>query len=303
MKLKTVLSLIALLLYISNSISFVLNEKSYQEEAQNWVASYIYNKDNGLLIPQKDLQLIANLCYFSFQRSYATLQAQQKALSLLSAVWNGWQNITHTRLDPSQETPHTISTTEKKISSIDFWYLHDKHYSVGKTYAHTVETVVNSDILITTKALSAVKKIRSESRAIVAQALINIRKLLGKLFHDPTKKSISCSCKKGFELLNHLWSYIPQLALSSFLKADTLNNRMSQDGWIVLHTVQDVGTKTWKAIEEARASFYLAHCNALYTVFAQSGIKTSNRQIIFDQNGIIPKLNRSKTLPFPLLSL
>jgi len=287
------------LFFISCSNAFVLNEKSFQEDAQSWVNSYIWNEHNGLLIPKEDLQLIANLCYFSFQRSHATLKAQQHALLLLSALWNGWQNVAHTRLDPSKNVPHAISNTEKKLSAKDFWMLHDQHYTIGKAYSKTVETIVNSDALITTKALNGVKNMRSQARGVVAQALVDVRKLLGKLFHDPAKKSVPI--KKGFELLNHLWAYIPQLAVYSFAEADKLNNRVSEDGWMVLHTVQDVGSKTWNAIEEARASFYLAHYNALYKPFAQAEVEIQYRQIMFDQHGLLPKTKQSKPLPIPLL--
>jgi len=290
--------LAALSICATISHGFVLNEKTFQKESQQWIETYIWNKQKGLMIPKEDLQMIANLCYFSFQRSHATLKAQQKALRLLSTIWNGWQNIAHTRLDPSQNTPHTIKQAEKNLSCPEFWTLHDEHRTLGKTYSHTVEIIVDAEAVTTVKALNAIKTMRSESRAVVAQALVDIKKLLGKLFHEPAKKSTSC--KKGLELLNYLWDYIPKLALLSFSEADKLNNKVSQDGWTVLHTIQDVSSRTWQALEEARASFYLARYNALYKVFVET--KTP-RLILFDQSGLILRPSESNLLPMPLLGL
>jgi len=285
-----------LLLCTTLAVSIELNEKTFQKEADAWVADHIWNEQKGLMVPQEDLQLITNLCYFSFHRSYATLKAQENALALLSSLWNGWQNITHTRLDPSKDTPHVIEEKEKQLSSAEFWDLHDQHRVYGQTYAHAVDIVVDSDALTTVKALNAVKTLRSESRAVVAEALVSVRKLLGKLFHNPTKKS--APLQKGFELLNYLWDYIPQLALLSFTEADKLNNKVSEDGWAVLHTIQDVSTRTWQAIEEGRASFYLARYNALAAVFEHTGIAG---HVLFDQHGLILAPDDTQLLEMPIL--
>jgi len=296
---KKILIVFVFLFFSYTNSAFILNEKSYQEDAQAWIETYIFNDNDGLLIPEKDLQLIANLCYFSFLRSHATLKAQQQALALLTALWNGWQNIAHTRLDPSKDTPHTITDAEKKLSIADFWTLHNQHRTIGQTYTHAVNTIVDSDILETTKALNAVTSLRSQARAVVVQALVDVRKLLGKLFHDPGKKSVSL--QKGFELLNHLWADIPKLAVYSFAEADQINNKVSEDGWTILHTIQDVGCKTWKALEEARASFYLAHYNALRGVFAQAHIDASFEQILLNQEGLLEKQSGTKILPTQLI--
>lgn len=291
---KKVILLVIALLHTTWTKCFILNPKTFQNEAKQWVASYIWTEKDGLLIPEKDLLLIVNLCYFSFQRSYATLKAQESALTLFSTIWKGWENITHTRLDPSKNIPHEITEDQKQCLRSDFWTLHDNHIKKGQTYSHAVNAIVHSDALTTVKALNAVKKMRSDARGVMAEALVSVRKLLGHLFYTTTKKKPIP--KKKLELLSFLCDYIPQVAMLSFSQADTLNNKISSDGWSVLHTVQDVGVKTWQAVEEARTSFYLAHYNALTKVFSQTKILP---KILFGQSGQILDPDNQKTLEMP----
>jgi len=278
-----------LLFFNSNTAKpFSLDTTHDKTQTNKWIKGYLY--DGKLLIPEEDLQLIANLCYFSFQRSHLTLKAQARALKTMSSVWNGWQNIAQTRLNPSKIAPHKIAQQEK--SSEKFWSLHDAHQNIGAAYAHAVNAIVDTELLKTTKAAKAVSVMRSQARAVVAQALVDVRTLLGNLFQ--TKKGI---VKKGVALFDYLKSYLPQLAVFSFSEANTLNNVVSEDGWSVLFTIQKIGARTWRAIEEARASFYLARYNGLIKVMSKNNLPKKYFEILFDHEGVLLSNDGKKYLP------
>jgi len=58
--------------------------------------------------------------------------------------------------------------------------------------------------------------------------------------------------------------------------------------------VQSVGAKTWQAIEQARASFYMAHYEQVAAIIETLTIKAP---VMFDTNGLIPEKKRTKKLP------
>jgi len=269
-----------------------IDKTEYQKQALSWIQKHVYNKNQGLLVPDKDLQLIANLCYFSFMRSYCTLKAQEKALETLESVWNGWQNIAQTRLNPSDRVPHPIKPQQKKQTTNKFWALHDEHHTIGKTYTQAVEDMVNGEALSSAGALKAVQAVRSSARSIVASALCRVQTHLNSLLHGLIGKK----SKKGFSWLSHLWNYVPQLAVKSFAQADALNNTVSEESWQAVLKMQHIGSQTWRAIEEARGSFYLAHYEAVLHVMEKENIAQQYKTIVFDTDGLIPEGKRKKAL-------
>jgi len=267
---------------------------SLKKQTNEWTEKYIYNEHDGLLIPHEDLQLIANLCYVSFQRSHFTLEAQACALKTLSSVWNGWQNIAQTRLTPAKQTPHTISEKEKNFLKT-FWNLHGKQQKSAKAYAYAVDAIVDTEMLRTTIASTAVSVMRSQARSIVAQALVDVKKLLGDLFFTSQKKGILA--EKALNLLDHLKTYIPQLAVYSFSEADTISTYASEDGWKALYTIQDVGVKTWEAIENARAEFYRSRYNSVVDIIKKNKLPKSCFEILFYEDGAIIYNKKPTYLP------
>ncbi|MCK5632251.1 hypothetical protein KAH94_00720 [bacterium] len=226
--------------------SFNITEEIYKKSAKKWIQNYIYNETNKLMVTKQDLQALENLCFISYQRSFITLKAQKAALESLTSVWQGWQNIAQNRLDPAKKIPHLIDQ-EKKTQTL-FWKLHDEYALIGTEYTKTIEKIVDGDHLKTLKAAKAVDQLRAQARAVVAQSLINIQSLLGKLFYTPKK-----------HLLGDLLNYIPHYAMNSFIQANNINNKFSEESWNVLKAIQTVGAQTWEKIEEGRASYYLAH--------------------------------------------
>lgn len=290
-------------LIATQASAFTIDATAYKKQAHSWVSTYLHN-DNNLMVSQENFQLIANLCYFSLQRSLNTLEAQDQAIKSLTLFWNGWQNIAQRRLDPSHTLPNQIADTEKKETPELFWKLHDEHQKIGTTYTHAVNNIVHDSVLTSAQALKSVQEIRESSRAVVAQALLDVKSYLGDLFYlpknkkitDETVKELTSTGHKGASLLDHIWTYIPQLAMYSFVNADKLNNEVSEEAWEILKKVQDVGIRTWQAIEEGRASFYLAHYKAILEVMAKIGLPEKYRTVLFDEHGIIPENDRTTLL-------
>jgi len=299
---KTLLFLVTIMLVTTKTKTLTLDDTPHHQQAQTWAATYLYNESTGtLMITHKELQLITNLCYFSLQRSLATLNGQTAARNALTHVWHGWQNIAHTRLDPSKQLPHIITQQEKEQTIKQFWSMHDHCRLVGTTYTHAVKTVVQENTLKTASALRAVQLLRESTRALIAQALTDIRSYLDILFYDPRKSSGLITRKnKIFSFLDYIWDYVPKLAVYSFSEADVLNNTVSEETWKTLEAIQQVSSQTWQAIEKARGSFYLAHYKVLHTIMEHADIDNRYKTIMFDQYGIIAKNKRNKKLPPPL---
>ncbi len=298
---KNTLLIAALFLSSNNTCaSFTLDDSPYRKEACTWAHSYLCDEQNKLLVSQEDLMLIANLCYLSFMRSYCTLKAQDISLQAVSSIWKGWQNIAQTRLNPSHKTPYEISTQNKELTGEVFWKAHDEHRTMGAAYAQATQAIVHDHGLNTVKAATGTDDMRSRARAVMAQALLDVRAYLGTMFRtqDAEKTKGVMDLWKGFCFIKHLASYVSQLALTSFTQAEELNNSVGDAGWGALESVQSVGAQTWRAIEQARASFYLAHYETISELIQTHKLKVP---LMFDANGLIPEKKRTKKLPMHLV--
>lgn len=280
-----------------------------EQQAQDWIYTYIFTKDGNPCISDFDMQCIANLVYFSWLRSAITLQAQEQALNTINIIWKGWQNIAQTRLDPSGDLPYVILPEHKNETITLFWEAVNLHKSIGMIYSYTVKMILDKQIL-TPLALDAVADLRNRSRSEVIASLTDIRKQLGEFFHI---KSISTNdnsitldpdfeqkeCKKSTNILDYIYAYIPQLALNSFVEANELNNIVSEEGWNALSTIQEIGNKTWKAIEDARCEFYHAYYSMLIAALKKYKRPDSCMPVMFDEKGFIDKTEQHECLPDP----
>jgi hypothetical protein len=297
--LKKIQSLFVLCVFISHSSTahFSLDATPYQAQAQTWCSTYVCTTAGELLISEHDLITLANLCYLSCMRSYNTLTAQDASLQALSALWHGWQNITQTRLDPSHQLPYNIPTEEQAATGERFWRAQHAHHRAGLTYARAVEHIVHGNELHTAHAVRSVSELRVNARVVMAQALLDVKEYLGSIFNTESTKGFY-DLWKGFCFIKHLASYTSQLALTTLASAEELNNTVSETGWSALEAVQVVGAHTWRAIEQARASFYLAHYNTIATIIQQRKLRAP---LMFDVNGLLPKNKQTILLPTHLL--
>jgi len=277
-------------------------------QAQEWVYTYVLHKNGTPKVSNADIQIIANLMYLSWARSAVTIKCQNEMLSMLNTMWKGWQNIAQTRLDPSVDQPYSIpKEQQKKINR--FWLLAARHRTIGRTYSYAINMVLEKQFVENRYVLDGVANMRNNARTIVLDSLLDIRRQLGQFFAIDHNKSPeenyelieqpTLEKNKGIKLFDFISAYIPQLALSSFIEANNLQNIVSEEGWNALKTVQDVGNYTWKEIETARANFYATYYTALFTALTQNESHKNWFKLMFNENGIIEKENQEILLPSP----
>jgi len=275
--------------------AFYIDDLPYKNQANKWVRTYIVDYNDTLLLYPKELQMIINLIYFSFKRSWATIEGQSIAMETLDTIWKGWQNVAQTRLDPSKTTPYIIDNYEKQYGAQRFWDAHDQHIIIGNTYSWAVNTIVHGDFLYTAQAKNAVTALRNQGRSVVAQAIVDVRQYVGELFHTANKKSVT----KAIPFIDYLWDYLPKLAINSFVEANNTNDLVSQKSWNILMKMQGVGTHTWQMIEQERAGFYLAFYKTIWTTMNKLLLEKDYFKIMFDEHGEILLENQYRFLPDP----
>ena len=67
--------------------------------------------------------------------------------------------------------------------------------------------------------------------------------------------------------LETIWHSLTLFGIQSFVEADELSCKVSNDAWDVLMQVQQSSLYVWKTIEEARATFYQTTYNELRIIF------------------------------------
>ena len=279
-----------LLVLISFRIESTLDPAPYQKDAQAWIEQYIY-KDSKSLVSSSDLQLIANLFYFSYLRSAETIKAQNAARKAFESMWHGWQNIAHTRMNPSLKTPYFIDFDQQQQHYSTFAKAQQEHRRVGLTYSHLAEMAVKQHYL-SKDAEDAIIRLREHARTVVAQAFLDAKKIVGDLYdvaiqglRDPDN-----SPALRFDVLETISYYLPILSMQSFIEAEKAQLKASEQSWQIISTMLGVNMTIWDAIETARASFYLAHYNALITLMTKLSIEKKYWLILADEYGINKQL-------------
>lgn len=318
----TYLSFLAILPFLTTLIH---SNQHLDQQAQTWVVTYIVQEDGTTRISQYDIQAVANLIYLSWYRSAMTITAQQEMLRILDLIWKGWQNVAQMRLDPSIDQPYSIPSEQQEVT-IRFWKLAEHHRSIGITYSYAVKMILEKQILQTPLALDGVADMRDKARKIVLKSLLDIRKQLGEFFHLDTKDQERSKeklpeqqiitpdieepqivdpdidldeSKKGINLIDFIYAYIPQLVLHSFIEAYNLQIIVSEEGWHALKTIQEIGNQTWRAIEEARAEFYRVYYKALVNAIKRHGLPDTCLMLMFNKQGIIQTNQQGQLLPEP----
>jgi len=291
----------------------VYSNDPLKNQAQNWVNTYIFNLDGTPRLSAYDIKAVANLIYLSWTRSAMTIKCQQELLDILGVMWKGWQNVAQTRLDPSIDLPYSIPQEQQKATQA-FWELAERHRSIGITYTYAVKMILEKQIVQTPLALDGIADMRDKARKVVLDSLLDIRKQLGQFFNTENKdieieqesfadeqpdQPLQDEATKNINLMEYIYAYIPQLALHSFIEANNLQNLVSEEGWHALKTIQEVGNRTWNAIEETRAEFYSVYYATLFDALRTSGLHNECLKVMFDEQGIIQKDQQEILLPVP----
>ena len=283
-------------LCIINFSFAALDVAPYQEQADQWIKtnfSHAANKHNT-----KQLQVIANVLYFSFLRSAATLDAQEIAFRSLQTVWNGWQNIAQTRMNPSKHAPYDINFKEQENLLSKFIDAQYTHRSVGVTYALCAHAAIKENLLDNNYG-DALTELRETARTVVAKAFLDVKKVLGNLYNYASDHlrlhELDEDPDDRFNFAQTVAAFIPSFALKSFIEAEKINTKASEHAWLVCTTITGVNKQIWETIESARASYYLAHYRAFLSYLEEN--YGTDWYIMFNENGIISDDLQDQYLP------
>ncbi len=294
--------LFLLLIIFSPLIAIKLNPSAYRQEAHNWISTFVISPQKKLTMSGADLQICANLFYFSYLRSAATLKAQDIACKTMESMWHGWQNIAQTRMNPSHELPYQCDSERQERLYKDFVKAQSYHRSIGQTYAHIAEVAVNENFLAP-YSQEAVLFARERSREVVAIAFLEIKKILGEMLSFASSHLKSewiewdDEVQNRFDLIDTIGGYIPYFAVKSFIEIERINTQASEQSWNVVSTICGVSKQMWEAIEVARASYYLALYQELLFLMQEYKIPADYLMIMVDHAGIISADHQKSCLP------
>jgi hypothetical protein len=296
-------SILIISLIVSFPISAIkLTPSKYREQAKEWVNTFVVSQHNKLLMNPADLQLCANLFYFSYLRSAATIKAQDIACNTLTQMWQGWQNIAQTRMNPSIELPYSPDYSKQESLYKDFIKAQTYHRMLGKTYAHAAEAAVKEHYL-TDHSKNAILETRERSREVVIMAFIEVKKILGELIDFASTNLRSDWIEwddednTRFDFMDTVSYYIPYFALKSFMELERINTQAGEQTWQILTTMCGVSKQMWEAIEFARASYYLAHYQELYRIMQEQNVDAAYCMIMFNEHGMINPDKQTTHLP------
>ncbi|GMU19338.1 MAG: hypothetical protein AMXMBFR12_05300 [Candidatus Babeliales bacterium] len=278
------------LVLLFHLVQATIDPKMYQKDAQEWINQFI-SKDTKLFISESDLQIIANLLYFSYLRSLETIQAQNAAKKTFESVWHGWQNIAHTRMNPSIKIPHLRDYEQQAQHYEEFVLAQQKHSSIGQAYSHIAEAAVKQHYLSKVSE-DAVIKLREHARTIVAHAFLDAKKIVGNLYHIAIEGLRGSESKEEneillrFDVIETISYYLPILSMQSFIEAEKAQLKTSEQSWQIINTMLDVNMTIWDTIETARASYYLAHYNEVARLMTNLALEKKYWLIMVDEQGI-----------------
>jgi hypothetical protein len=274
------------LLFFSLSAQSEIDPRIYQNDAQEWITQYI-QKDDKILISAYDLQLIANLFYFSYMRSFETIRAQAAARAVFESLWHGWQNIAQTRMNPSLKAPHLIDYQKQSEHYAAFIKAQQNHHRIGQTYSHIAEAAVKQQYL-SQDAQEAVIRLREHARTIVAHAFLDAKKIVGDLYEVAIEglRDPESTPTLRFDVLETISYYLPILSMQSFIEAEKAQLKAGEQSWQIINTMLAVNMTIWDTIETARASYYLAYYNALTQLMTKLNLEKKYWGIMVDEHGI-----------------
>lgn len=265
-----------------------LNASDYTSYANGWVHEHIVDAKGNVRIPQDDVQQLCIVMASSRDRSRTTLAAQTPALNALRMVWHEWANVAQTRLNPSRERPFAVDRTQRQQIMQNFWQTVDEQETISTEYNTIVQNAVYGTALSSQSARLALTDARTQARVFMLQALADARTQLGALYEYAFNKMPAVAeeldklltkvnallevnapdelDQRTFSLSDFLVSYLPGLAVHTFIEADKLHNQISQEAWQALFTLQEIGNFVWQAIETSRTAYYQALLDALTTI-------------------------------------
>ena len=278
--------LILFLILLSNQIclfgfSILKTQSESQEEAQAWAKKYLSDASNH------DIQLVANLLYWSYKRSEINLKAQDCARENLETMFKCWQNISATRLNPSKNFPNKLSSSEIKISNEIFLDCYLQHKNIGQSYASCMETVLKKSVLENKLVKDGIIELRQSARWVMGRALLSAGFIV-------KSTNLEKSSFQGMICRDHklpAWLLSPfDLSIKTFVQLDSEYNKAVTSYQGALLKAQDASNMIWKAIESSRSEFYKEHYKVVIDFMKSKKIKETDFNILFSCENCISRL-------------
>lgn len=263
--------------FFSNST----HTQEYNSQADAWISQSLITKNNELLVSENDLQTIINVFYLSYERSRATLQAQDQAMTILSAVWHGWQNIAQRRRNPSKKIPYPDSVDDLIENYQAFAHALKSHEMISSCYDDFLELVLKDSGLENKLLKKSFEFVRENARTAVTHALLNVKDHIARLNSylkqhrhmrfDDEQMLDDLETTRG-KIFDYIQENLPIMAFNSYVESDRLFIASSEKQWRVLLTTQELSNLIWHAVETARANYYSAYYTHLYTRMVNAGL-------------------------------
>lgn len=279
--------------------------------ANAWIGTYICSPDGSFLCDKNDLQVILNVMYLAYQRSYVTLCAQEKACASLDISWHVFQNILQTRRNPSKDISYSIDKEAFAIAMNNLFDMQEMHLHIGTTYSKALDAVMSGDLLSNKHLLDGIKELRNQARVAIVHSLTDVNEYINALLHtrnnnidEQVKAIVNCvdeysnGVRNNLLVADYLWSLVPYLAVNSFVKADNLTVTMSEQWWKALMQMISISNFIWRSVETARGNLYLEYYNALYAIALNNNC-SDRLAILFDEKGLNYGATELRYLPEP----
>ncbi len=269
----------------------------YDAVAHRWAESLLTASDYELVA-------IANLLYWSRERSASTLLAQEAELELATMLAQGMHTSNSTRLDPSRALSHQLDLDLFDKVAIKFKEAYAYQRRASQTYARCVEQIVDGPLIRSMLVKKQVHELRHMARAIVkyhvvgtlsqaTQSILQAYTML-KNNHDTQQEN----CKRNF--ITSVLESIPLYLMKSFIASDKRFCCVSDKAWQALLSGQLISNQVWSTLEQPRLKFYQACYAALYsTISKRKSIVCDKLCMLLDEQGLIPEDQQCMSLPLP----
>lgn len=251
--------------------------------AHEWIASLPLTTD------AHQNELIANLLFWSCERSHTTCMTQKKVLDQLDRTWQQWHFIYATRRNPSRPEMHFIPQVENIEALLD------TYQKIGKTYTHCTDYLINQPT-ISSSLKEKIHELRATCRKVVTEKLLTqwpsfyrllseARQTFGEASHQLSKHTLPRKT-----ISDVIATLTLPFAYKSFVHFDLAEIHLTDTCWHTFHASQKIVNTIWELIETERAVFYQTMYNTFVSYYTPG-------ESCFNENGFIPSVSRTLALP------
>ena len=273
-----------LFLIAFSSVCFVYGKQPqtpffvYQDDARMLIDTYLVDAFGQITVPSAQLELACNFVYYAYVRSTTTLIAQEKLLRTINMMWYGWQNFVQTRINAHKELPFSIDDEELDYCAQQFVPHLASVRKKNRQYIQILDLIDRNRANLDT--VHFVTAARDKAHEHITDAFLNVKQYITSLVEH--LRDNSTDMHKG-KILDSLLSYLPDMAITPFTRADEMTSIASKEGWRVLKYIQEIGNHTWYTIGTARSEFYRLLYDELYQTCLKSNIRMESLHLLLEE--------------------